>query len=308
MVRNLLKYLILCCLTVTGIIIFALPSYADYSLTELRIAATISLEAGGSGGEDIRTAMRHAAQVMNEWYRSQKQYGATWSELLYGNKYWWENSRGFASKTKEELMKYVQKKSGNNWQYALQLAQKVQNGSAGTLSGKAVKFLDRAENKKYTYGATYVANGFIAGYGGRWGPGLDIVDQAYKRTVYFHTELGNKHAVAFNSHKEALNGLSDTSPRQTHDWDNAVVDKNINGATGNYSSSSGDGGDGGGGSGSRATKTYAPSEGHDNRMKCSMDNIARSYGIDNDFCWYCDVVIIMSNAYFRAAGAKGRRS
>lgn len=278
MMKKIMQNLLLCFIMVTPL--FMLPKSAyTYTLTELRIAATIALEAGGSGDRN-KTPMENVAKVIQERHQSNSR--VTWSEVLYGGKYWFESSRGFASKNEEELLKYVQNKAGTNWQYAIQLAQKTVNHGHARLvyNGK-------------------VANGFMRNYGGSLGPKLftDAIGHDF-----FNTQLGDQHVAAFNRGREALNGLSDTSPRQTHDWDNAVVDKNINGATGNYSS--GGSSSSSSGSSSRSSPTYKPSEGRgtEEAKQCSMDNIRQSYGPDKDSCWYCNVVIVLTNAYMNAAG------
>lgn len=287
MMNKLMQHLLLFFVMIIGLIIMPLAVRADYTLTELRIAATIALEAGGSGARN-RNPMENVAKVIQERHKSNSR--VTWSEVLYGGKSWFESSRGFASKNEEELMKYIKNKAGSNWQYALQLAQKtVTHGHARLMSGGKV------------------ANGFMRNYQGTYGPKLFTDEIGHD---FFNTQLGDQHVAAFCAQwskgkcvrKIDMKGLDDNTPRQSNDWDNAVVDKNINGATGNYSSG-GDGGGSSGGSsgGTRSAAKHKPSRGHQNAEMCSMDNIRQSYG-DSNSCWYCDVVIILTNSFLNAAG------
>ncbi len=275
--KKIIPNLILCFIMVICLFMLPKSAFANYSLTELRIAATIALEAGASG-DKYKTPMENVAKVIQERHKSNSRI--TWSEVLYGGKSWFESSRGFASKNQEELMKYIKNKAGTNWQYALQLAQKtVSHGHARLVHGGKV------------------ANGFMRNYSGTRGTKLftDAVGHDF-----FNAYLGDQHKAAFNFGKEALNGLDDNTPRQTHDWDNAVVDKNINGATGNNSS-----GGSSGGNNTRSSPNYKPSEGRGTAeaKQCTMDNIRASYGIGKDSCWYCNVVIVLTNSYLKAAGS-----
>ena len=135
MIKKLTQYLLLCVVLTIGLIAVP-PTVRAYTLTELRVAATIALEAGGSGDRNKRP-MENVAKVIQERHKSNSRI--TWSEVLYGGKYWFEGSRGFASKNQEELMKYIKNKAGSNWQYALQLAQKtVSHGHARLVHGGKV--------------------------------------------------------------------------------------------------------------------------------------------------------------------------
>ena len=294
MIKKIMQYLWLCLAVVVGYAASSNYAYADYSLTELRIAATIALEAGANGVK-YKKPMENVARVIQQRHVSEKGK-ASWIEVLYGHSSWFEHSRGFASKSADELMVYIKAKTGNNWKHALELAQLVNNHGLAplTVNGK-------------------VANGFMRNYRGTYGPKLFTDDVGHD---FFSTNLGSLHTVAFKRGRENLNGLSENSPRQSTDWNYSGIDNLIkkgsngkydvaaDGSSYNYATGNGDSGSySNGGSSAAAKHNYEPSEGHKNAQMCSMANIQRSYGADNDFCWYCSVVITMTNAYLKAAGA-----
>lgn len=308
MIKKIMQYLWLCLAVVVGYAASSNYAYADYSLTELRIAATIALEAGSSG-QKYKTPMENVARVIQQRHVEGKG-NASWIEILYGGASWFEHSRGFASKSADELMVYIKAKAGNNWQHALQLAQMANNHSLAPLKVNGT-----------------IANGFIKGYRGKYGAKLFTDDVGHD---FFNTTLGDQHKVAFcvtdakgrcikenNKYKKIdMKGLSENSPRQSTDWNYSGIDNLIKkGSNGKYdvaadnsgySYATGNGDSGSysnGGSSAAAKHNYEPSEGHENAQMCSMANIQRSYGADNDFCWYCSVVITMTNAYLKAAGA-----
>ena len=293
----------ICCLMSTAVL-FIRTARAEDDLTTLRIAATIALEAGSSGAK-YQTPMENVARVIQVRHTQYTGSQPTWTEILYGNKYWFERSRGFASKTPEELKTYIQNKAGTNWQHAIRLAQQVKSHSLAPL----------------TYNGK-VANGFMRNYSGSLGPKLftDAVGHDF-----YNTYLGSIHVAAFKKGKEDLKGLSENSVRQSTDWNVPEIDRLINkGSNGKISDGAGDyqystggggggqsggsggsysGGNSGGGGGRHAT--YEKPEGYDDRGLCALDVMSDLYLNDDveesKACWYCNVVVILANAYLKAA-------
>ena len=286
------------------------PSFAeDAELVQLRIAATLSLEVGGSNQESLNMV----AAVIQERYQQQNKAfksKTTWADVLYGNNAF-EHSRGFASKTKEELRTYIKNKSGSKWLTVMQTAEKVRN-----------KAMNTSILKKQYKGKTYTINGFMMRYSG--GEKTDkkgrIIQtgKLYKDGLnvdYFWADLGKitgyKNYVKFN----------EDSPYASHKYDNAIVDRYINGAKGNYSSGSSSGGSSGGssseGGGSSGGDSVAGEESSDGSSdssgayaeptekarQCSFDEMQKLYmDAGEDACWYCNVVVILTNAYLKSAG------
>ena len=157
MIKKLTQYLLLCVVLTIGLIAVP-PTVRAYTLTELRVAATIALEAGANGVK-YKKPMENVARVIQQRHVSEKGK-ASWIEVLYGHSSWFEHSRGFASKSADELMVYIKAKTGNNWKHALELAQLVNNHGLAplTVNGK-------------------VANGFMRNYRGTYGPKLFTANQ-----------------------------------------------------------------------------------------------------------------------------------
>lgn len=309
--------LILTCLSL-GIVMFIPRSgHADDELTILRIAATISLEVGGSNQD----AVNKVASVIQERYlqqnRDYQKYGpTTWADVLYGSQDAFQHSRGFASKTKDELKIYLKNRS--HWTTVMAAAKKVFSHTATVVKAKD----DRNRS--------YILNSFIKGYTGS----TEVKNGQVTKTKrladdvhghgYFWQFLGRLTGAGdykrFNDH--APDNLQYGSRKS---GDLAVVDQYITGryarsrdgsevTTGEipdvegptYDSPEYDASDGSSsGGGSQSTTPQKRPKGYVNRDQCALPEMQKIYmqsdGEDGTACWYCKVVIILANAYLQAA-------
>ena len=290
---------ILTCLAIGVALFIPRQSRADDDLPVWRIAATISLEAGSNRTESIK-AMEMVAQVIQERHKSQMGK-ATWAEILYGGEKWFEHSRGFASKSVDELITFTKKKSGSRWSHALHLAKQVYSHTLPKLTAQG-----------------YTINSFIQGYKNtqyiRNKSGKVIQTPSLMKDPlgqdYFYAALGDIHTIV----KKSKLTIDEYTPRQSHSWDNAVVDRYIKGSqsyandadvkVGDIPEGGYDGSSSGGGSSSSATPQKKP-KGYVNRDQCALPEMQKIYmqsdGEDGTACWYCKVVIILANAYLQAA-------
>lgn len=295
---------ILTCLAIGVALFIPRPSRADDELTVLRIAATLALEVGGHKTESLNMV----AGVLQVRYIDQNRRGGgatTWADILYGVHNQFEHSRGFASKTKEELKTYIKNKSGAAWANVIAAAKRVYNHTADT----------SILNKRYQ-GKDYTINSFMMNYkgvgaetkkgkDGKWLQTKTIYTDAM-RVNYFYADLGK--LIKFKNYRH----FDDNAPEQSHKYDNHVVDQYITGKYARGNGSSIDVGevpestavDYGGGSSSSATPQKKP-KGYANKDQCSESEMAKIYmqsdGEDSSACWYCKVVVILANAYLQAA-------
>lgn len=278
------------------------PSSAEeVSFVQLRIAATIGRETGGWRMESARLV----ADVIRNRYVDQKRKSSriSWSDILY-HSYNYNNPNSdsfsgsrseFANLTAEQLQAYGLRKWGQkHWAICLQAASEALSGSLNNIAKGTDSF-----NTSHAIDKSVIVDKFPNGSSHRFyhSGGLGSFTAAKN---YRHwsdegptAETGDYSGAAGGGYDGAGGGTSAGG---------AGDGTSVGGASGG----SGGGASGGsGGGGSRSAASRKKPRGAENAGLCALDAMTELYldtsKEESKACWYCNVVVVLANAYLKAA-------
>ena len=239
---------------------------ASPSIVQLRIACTLAQEAGGSGAYGGRVALSHIASAIQrryiEYKRTGKNPNLTYSDILYAP-YAFENSMQYSTMSPDQLYKAGKKKAGTDWESCLSLARQVLNNTLQDTAQGANSFATRA---------TYNSN----------------INKKYKNTFLFD-EAKN---FPKNTHVFFSMFLGYKLKHRYEDDETPVMDLNEANTTSN------------GYQAPQSSSTSSNESGEEDAAACRLDKMKSIYlqdGKAEQYCWYCNIVILLTNSFLTIA-------